>query len=309
MLGCLLVLWPWIMDMDTFQIQEEHLLWAFFPSIILALAFGEIKQLLSKLQFKLDPAKGYPEAVTATFNELIPLIGLCMISIVLTSITTDWIFFLHHIGEVVTRFLSSLPGMLLIVCATCFFWMFGVHGANLIGLIARPFWLYMILADADALLHKQAIPYLAPESFFQWFVWIGGSGCTIGLVICMRYLARSAHLKSLGKSCVISTCFNINEPVIFGTPIALNPVLMIPFLLAPLGCCILAYMAIETGFMNAPIFIAPWVLPGPFGALWASGDLNALCMSIILIVLSTLVYVPFFLYQDHKFKKQEENKT
>ena len=98
------------------------------------------------------------------------------------------------------------------------------------------------------------------EAFWTFFIVIGGSGATMGLVIC--YLrSRSAHLRSIGRLSVVPSFFNINEPVIFGTPIVMNPVFFIPFLLAPMVNAVLAWAAMKLDLIGRVISVVPWTAP------------------------------------------------
>ncbi|MFP3361699.1 PTS transporter subunit EIIC, partial [Planococcus sp. SIMBA_143] len=72
-----------------------------------------------------------------------------------------------------------------------FFWSFGIHGVSVVGTVARPLWEVFLVNNADAVASGGAIPHIAPETFYQWFIWIGGSGATLGLVLAMVFFSRS----------------------------------------------------------------------------------------------------------------------
>ena len=232
-----------------------------------------------------------------------------IITIFANLISVNWITPISNILTIVMNFIGSYLGMVLIVVITCLFWILGIHGVAVIGTLIRPFWFQMIFLNAFAQINGFACPYIANEIFYQWFIWVGGSGCTIGLVLLMRYLSKSSHLKDIGKSTFISSLFNINEGVIFGTPISCNKDIMIPFLIAPLISGTVGWFAMNSGLVNAPFILVPWVLPAPIGAFISTGgDISAIILCAIQIIISVIVYYPFFKSYDNKLFCEENKK-
>lgn len=132
------------------------------------------------------------------------------------------------------------------------------------------FWLTNLGMNQQALAQGAPLPHIFMEAFWTFFIVVGGSGATMGLVFC--YLrSRSAHLRSIGRLSVVPSLFNINEPVIFGTPIVMNPVFFIPFLLAPMVNAVLARAAMKLDLIGRVISVVPWTAPAPIGGArrWA----------------------------------------
>ena len=203
---------------------------------------------------------------------------------------------------------DTLPSVLLLTFLDSFFWCFGIHGSSVVGSLTRPVWLMLLEQNSNAFAAGAAIPNIAPEPFYQWFIYIGGSGTTIGLAILLLLRSRSQYGKTLGKVAFVPALFNINEPMIFGCPIILNPVLLIPFVLNPIICAVIAWIATELGLVNRVVASVPWTLPGPIGAFLATnGDIRALILNVLLIILSILIYLPFFNKYDADLKKQEDS--
>lgn len=147
---------------------------------------------------------------------------------------------------------------------------------------------------------------MAPETFFQWFIWIGGAGATLGLVLCMLFFAKTKYTKTLGRTVLVPGLFNINEPVIFGMPIVLNPTLIIPFVIVPLVTATLSYFATVLGFVNPTYIMVPWTLPAPIGAYLATGgDWRAIILVLVNIAISFMIYLPFFKMYEQKLMQQE----
>lgn len=188
-----------------------------------------------------------------------------------------------------------------------FFWFFGIHGASIVGSLARSLWLVLLEANANAAAAGTELPAISAEPFYQWFIWIGGGGCTIDLALLLVMVCKSKYLKDLGKIGVIPAIFNINEPLIFGAPIVLNLTLAIPFVITPLVCAVIAWVVTELGIVSRVIVTAPWTFPGPIDAFLATGgDWRAIVLSFILIAISIVIYYPFVKIYDRSFLSKEK---
>ena len=139
---------------------------------------------------------------------------------------------------------------------------------------------------------------------------MGGSGATLGLAFLFIMFAKSSYGKTLGKTAFIPSIFNINEPMIFGAPIVLNPMLIIPFIIVPVVNTLIAWFAFSLGWVNRVVATAPWPLPGPIGAFLATGsDWRGALLNVIIIVLSVLIYYPFFKMYDKQLLAEESEST
>lgn len=277
---------------------QQNPLTCFFPVLILSLGLAELYIQISKHTLSFH---NIPSAVSEYLTNLLPIMFTALAGILILCLGVDWMLMIHQILLFITSCFNSLIMVLLIIAGTCFFWMFGIHGVSVIATIARPFWFYMLLANGQSAISNQPIPYIGSEGFFQWFVWIGGSGATIGLVFYMKFFAKSKALKSLGKETFVSSFFNINEPVVFGTPIVMNPCMMVPFLLVPIISGTINYLLIVSGIAPSPILLAPWVFPAPFGALLACAcNIYALLPVLITFIVSCVIYFLFGTWYDRK---------
>ena len=187
---------------------------------------------------------------------------------------------------------------------------FGIHGWSIVGSLARPLWLTLLEANTTAFAASQTVQHIGAEPFYQWFIMIGGAGSTIGLSILFFFCSKSSYAKTLGKTAFVPAIFNINEPMIFGAPIVLNPMLIIPFVLCPIINACIAWVVTSLGWVNAVVASSPWTLPGPIGAYLACGaDFRAALLNIALIVLSVIIYYPFFVMYDKKLVTEENEKN
>lgn len=278
-----------------------------FVGIITSILAVEIYRITDKSKFKITMPDQVPPAVARSFETLTPtLIVILGISTLTYFIGFDWHSTVSKVVSPLVSAADSLPSMLLLIFLVTFFWSFGIHGVSIVGSLARPLWLQLLDGNTAAMAAGKELPNIAAEPFYQWFIWIGGSGCTIGLALLLAFSTKSQFASKLGKATLAPAIFNINEPLIFGTPIVLNPILIIPFILTPMVTGTIAWFATQFGLVNRVIFTAPWTLPGPIGAYLATGgDWRAAVLNILLIIVSVFIYYPFVkIYDNNELEKE-----
>ncbi|WP_321834575.1 PTS sugar transporter subunit IIC [Clostridium butyricum] len=276
-----------------------------FVSILMAIFAVEIYRFCKEKNLTIKMPKEVPTSVANSFAVLIPATLIIIpIWIIRDLLNFDIQEFILNIFKPLVTAGNSLPGIVVPILLITLLWGCGIHGDSVVGTVARPIWLAMLDANVAAQAAGQPVPNIAPEPFFQWFVWIGGSGATIGLVLLML-VSKSRYLKDIGKACLIPGICNINEPVIFGAPIMLNPLLIIPFILGPVVCGIISYFAMVLNLVAKPVVLAPWTLPAPIGAYLATGgDWRAIILVLINIAIVTVIYFPFFKAYEKKLIKE-----
>ncbi|MFZ6624936.1 PTS sugar transporter subunit IIC [Vagococcus fluvialis] len=279
-----------------------------FVGIITAIIAVEIYRMTDKSKFKITMPEQVPPAVARSFEALTPtLIVILGMATITYYIGFDWHTAVAKLVAPLVTAADSLPSVLLLIFMITFFWVFGIHGVSIVGSLARPVWLQLLEGNTTAQAAGEALPHIAAEPFFQWFIWVGGSGATIGLAILLAFTAKSEYGSKLGKAIITPSIFNINEPVIFGVPIVLNPIMMIPFVVTPMIMATIAWFATSLGFVNPVTITAPWTLPGPIGAYLATGgDWRAAVLNVILILVSVICYYPFVKVYDRKELEKEQ---
>lgn len=278
-----------------------------FVGIIVSIFAVEVLRFTTVKNFRIKMPEQVPASVARSFEALTPTTIVILVMATITYfLGFDWHAAVSKVVSPLVSATDTLPSVLILVLLVTFFWSFGIHGVSIVGSIARPLWLQILDGNTSAQAAGQALPGIAAEPFYQWFIWIGGSGCTIGLVILLATIAKSSYGKTLGKSTLIPGIFNINEPIIFGAPIVLNPVLIVPFILTPMITATLAWFATTMGLVNAVTVTAPWTLPGPIGAFLATGgDWRASVLNVVCIIISIVVYYPFVKMYDNKLLQDE----
>lgn len=278
-----------------------------FVAIITSIIGVEIYRLINKSKFKITMPDAVPTSVARSFEALTPAAVIVVVMAVVTYfLGFDWHGFVAKLVAPLVSATDTLPSVIILIFLITFFWSFGIHGVSIIGSLARPLWIQLLDANTAAYAAGQTVPGIAAEPFFQWFIWVGGSGATIGLAILLAFRAKSAYAKSLGKATIVPAIFNINEPIIFGAPIVLNPILIIPFVVAPIIMGTVSWFAMSADLVSKVVVTAPWTLPGPIGAYLATGgDWRASVLNIICIIISIVVYYPFVKMYDKKLLQEE----
>lgn len=155
------------------------------------------------------------------------------------------------------RVVQSLPGILLLMFVAQLFWVIGIHGNQMIKPIREPLLLGAITVNMSAFEQGKEVPNIITMPFWDVYMSIGGSGLTIGLLIAVMIATRRKEMKEIAKLSIGPGLFNINEPVIFGMPIMLNPILAIPFIITPLVTGSIGYFATLTGFAGKAVVMVP----------------------------------------------------
>lgn len=270
-----------------------------FTAIIVAIVISEICRVLHQHNIGIRLPEQVPENIRKSFNQLIPmaLILLLLFPVSLGVQAFSGMLIPEAIMALFSPLLSasdSLPAVILAVVLCHVLWFAGIHGASIVGGFFQAFWLTNIGLNQINMANGLAPDRIFVEPFWAFFVLMGGSGATIGLVL-LYLRSKSAHLRSIGKISLVPAIFNINEPVIFGSPIVMNTLFFIPFIVSPMVNGLLGWYAIKYGLVEYIISVVPWTAPAPVGAAWAAGwDINAGLLAILLIFTSIVIYYPFF---------------
>ncbi|AEH52469.1 PTS cellobiose transporter subunit IIC [Heyndrickxia coagulans] len=272
-----------------------------FVAILIGLISAEIFRFFVQKNFTIKMPEGVPVAVEKSFAALIPgfmvilvwslvylLLGLAGVDNIHTLLT-------GILGKPLGALGSSLWGTLIIIALNSLFWFVGIHGANTINPVIQPIWLQNTDANRIAFQTGHALPHIVTNEFMLNFVWMGGGGTTIGLVICLWLFARSKNNKAMGSLSVAPGVFNINEPVLFGLPVVLNFKLLIPFVLTPMITAVITYFSMATGLVAKPAgIVVPWTMPPVIsGYLATGGKISGAVIQLITLALSVGIYYPF----------------
>lgn len=280
-----------------------------FTAIIVGLLTVEITRFLKAKNITIKMPEGVPPAVSSSFDALIPLAinvlffyfislmiqgisGMIIPQAIMTALTPA------------TKAIDSLPAIFIFSTIAQLFWFTGIHGAALMGAVLDPFKLANVAANAEQYLAGQPLTHIFTDTFWAYYIVLGGSGATLGLTL-LYLRSKSKQLNGIGKVALLPALFNINEPVIFGTPMVLNPIMFIPFVFVQGINGAIAYLAVKVGLVRASFAAVPWTTPAPIGAFLATLDWRAVVLVLVLLVIDIVLYYPFFKIYENQLAKNE----
>jgi len=282
-----------------------------FLSIVTTLLVVKFFSIFIKHNWRIKMPDSVPEMVSNSFTAMLPGGVMMIIAVTIRILFTLTSFetlpnFVETIFQLpLLRVGSSYGATIISQLLTAIIFTFGLHGPSIINTVMQPIWLTLTAENQAAFQAGKELPHIMNLQFDANYIKLGGVGATIGLAILCCYFARSHQMKTLGKLAIVPSIFNINEPLIFGIPIVLNPILMIPFISSTIIFTSLTWFITSIGwlpiangtnipFTTPPIF-AGFIISGWQGALW----------NFIEIILSVLLYYPFFKVIDRDTQKNE----
>ncbi|MGL5254650.1 MAG: PTS sugar transporter subunit IIC [Brevinema sp.] len=287
-----------------------------FVILVTAIVSTEIYRKIIQKRIVITLPDMVPPNVSNSFINIVPMfMVLLTMSIVRLLINFTPFDTIHHlVNAVITKpllgFGSNIFGYSFLIFITNLFWTIGVHGPNAIQPILVP--IEQVFLDANRLAAQTGspLPYIISGTVWrEIFLNIGGSGGTLAFAIMCLTMGKSEQVKKIGKLSLLPAIFQINEPIIFGIPIVLNPIMMLPFLVAPVVNCFVAYFAIASGLVaRLPGIAVPWTMPTLVnGYLASGGKISVVILQLVLFLISAVIYFPFFKMIDNQAYKQEQN--
>lgn len=282
-----------------------------FTAILVALGSVEITRLCRKYNLVIKMPEVIPPFLGESFSALIPLllnIGLFYgINIVLSMIdpalsipTAVMAILSAPLGAI-----NSVPGMLFICTFAALLWCCGVHGTMIIYPLVIPLMIEAFSSNAAAVAAGQKAVFY-PVFLFACLSTVGGGGNTLGFVITCLMKAKSQQLKAIGKASIIPGIFNVNEPVVFGTPIVFNPIMMIPYVGGTLILGIIIWISYMIGFQDPGYILILSVLPIGIAGFMPAMSLKNAFFQILMIPVMALVWYPFFKIYDKQLYEREQ---
>ena len=285
-------------------------------AIIVGLLVGWSYSWFMKKGFTIKLPEQVPANVAASFTALIPGAAIVTVATAIYGIfklcfNTTMVEWIYATIQTPLQHATDGPlGVVVVAFLPVFLWFFGVHGATIVGGIMTPL---LLANNADNLaLYKAGKltlengAHIVTQAFMDQFITVTGSGMTIGLVIFMLVRAKSVQMKTLGKLEIVPALFNINEPILFGLPLVLNPLLAIPFILTPLVSGFATYAVIAMGII--PPFngmYVPWTTPAIVSGLIVGGWQGALWQAVM-FVMTGFMYYPFARKYDKVLLAEEQ---
>lgn len=286
-----------------------------FVGIFVAMISTEIFRWFVVRNIMIKMPDSVPPNVSKAFSSIIP--GLAVTVFWLIALMIFKAFGVNNVHDLIANIVgsvlgvlgNSLIGIVFVIFVQCFFWMFGIHGAQVTAPIIEPLLLQNSDLNRVAYQAGQELPNIITYEFLYNFVFTGGAGCLFALALLLFFKSKSKENKALGKMSLAPVSFQIAEPVLFGNPIIMNLKMVIPFILAPVTTAIITYFAMDLGFVPKPIgAVIPWTTPPVIaGYLATGGAISGAIIQIITISINVLIYYPFFKMDDRDKFLREEN--
>jgi PTS system cellobiose-specific IIC component len=222
--------------------------------------------------------------------------GLLAAGISLTAALDTAIAPLGNLGD-------SLTALLVITLVETLLWTIGIHGPALLAPVVLPVYISLQLQNTEALARHDPLPHIVTVSMFL-FVFPGGAGATLPLVL-LLLRSRVKRIRTVAFATLLPSLANANEPLMFGLPLVLNPVLGIPFVVAPLVLAVVSYYAMVLGLVARPAYYIPSTIPLPFGAFLATKDWRSIVLMFVNVGLAAAIYAPFVaVYERHERERE-----
>ncbi|WP_073507908.1 PTS sugar transporter subunit IIC [Streptobacillus notomytis] len=274
-----------------------------FPAMIIGFFSTVIYSKLMIRKITINLPDSVPPAVNKAFASIIPGVIAIYASATLSYFVTT--FTGQSLNDLIARYIQTpLLGLsqgafsvILLAFLVQLFWFFGLHGHNVLAPFLDGIYQPALLANAEHIAKGgtvDTLPYLWTRGSFDAYLQMGGSGITIALIIAIFLFSKRDEHKAVAKLGLPMGIFNINEPMIFGMPIVLNPLYLIPFLSVSTICAIIAYTTTVLGIIP-PVFVqVPWILPPGIYAFFATGgSIAAALVSLFNVFVAFVIWTPF----------------
>ena len=283
-----------------------------FVAMVIGVVTVKIFHFFVKRDILVKMPDGVPPEVIKSFEALIPGTVILATALLLrvgmehTSYGTIHDFVYKMLALPLRALGTSYIGSILTVFAISILWSVGINSGSMVNGFVRPFWLENQAENIAALQAGQPLPHVITEQFFD-MIFMGGAGATLSLLLAIVIFAKSKHIKSVGAIGIVPGIFNINEPVLFGLPIILNPIMLIPFNIVPIVMVTTQYIAMNIGLVSKPLGVAfPWPTPAVISGFITVGDFSGALIQIANLIIGAMIYLPFLRIIDKASKKEED---
>lgn len=282
-----------------------------FVGMIVAFLAVHIYSYAEKKGWIIKMPEGVPPTVVSSFAALIPA-GLVILVFFIINILfsfTPYKSAFNFVFEMLQVPLLSLGNTVWAMAIAYLFlhafWFVGVNGGSVVGAVYNPILQTLAAQNLEAFKMDAPLPNIISQQFQDLFATFGGAGSTLSLLIAMLLFCRSKRIKQLGKLSFVPGIFGINEPIIFGLPIVLNPVILIPFVCVPLFNIFVSYFVMKIGLVPYPSGVPiTWTTPVLISGFLSTGWQGAV-LQLVLLIAGVFIYMPFIKLMDKQFIKEE----
>lgn len=263
-------------------------------AILVGVVAVEVQALLARRGLVIRMPEGVPRIIYESFAALVPLTVLVAGFWILRFVLgIDLAGLVAGIFRPLVFALDTLPGIVTFAFLVTLLWSVGINGDNALDPIVGPFFLQYLAANVEAWERGGELPHPTALGFFTTFVNVGGTGATLALALVLLNSRNPAH-RRVSRLSLPAQVFQINEPLFFGLPIVLNPILMVPYVVNAVMLSAATFLLMEWGLVGRPVVGIPWTTPPIVGHYLATGgDWRAAAWGGVSILLAMAVYWPF----------------
>lgn len=286
-----------------------------FVGILVAIVSGELYKRIVLKGWTIKMPDSVPPAVSRSFSALIPAfltLTIFLVVRILFSLTPfgnihDFIF--KTIQTPMMKLGGGLPATIFAIIMIQLLWFFGLHGQVIVNSVLDPVWNTLSLENFEAFQAGKELPNIITKQFMETYtVGLGGTGMTLAVAFALLFVVKSRQLKELGKLAGPAAIFNVNEPIIFGLPIVMNPMIFIPWMLSPVVVVIFTYIMMSIGVVPIPTGVTvPWTVPIFFSGSLATNSIIGGVIQIINFCIVFIIWLPFIKILDKQAIQAEEN--
>lgn len=299
---CFLCLTPFVGDATIGEYVTTYYLGAagMFTAFISALLSVECMRFL--LSFKaliIKMPESVPTGIARSFNSIIP-VALTVIIFAVVRIATDAMgaplndLIFNWIQTPFTAIVSSPIGLVIIYVLYMLLWGFGIHSAYIFNPILESIYLANLATNVNAINAGQAATEVITKPFLDSVAFMGGAGNMLALVIAIFLVSKRNDYKVIARLGSVPSLFNISEPLMFGLPVVMNPILIIPMIGTTLAGLGIGVFATQVGLMAHTYVAIPWTTPPVISAILATGgDIMSGVVALVILVVSVIIYIPF----------------
>lgn len=275
-----------------------------FTAVLMSILAVQLYKTCIKRRWVVKMPDAVPEGVSRSFSALISAAVVAIVVLIINGVFVALGTDIYNVVAIPFGFVKNIAnswiGIVVIYLLVHALWIVGIHGANIVMGLVTP----ILLANMAENANGAQIAYAG--EFTNSYVTMGGSGAMLLACVWLAFAARSSQLKMLGRAAMGPAIFNINEPLIFGLPVVYNPILALPFMIAPIVAATIGYWSIKLGFAAVSIMQTPWQTPIGLGAYVGSGgSIGALITALLCAVASFIIWYPFLKMYDNQLLKEE----
>ncbi|AMX83481.1 oligo-beta-mannoside permease IIC protein [Geobacillus subterraneus] len=292
-----------------------------FLGMMTAFIAGEIYRKVVQKNITIKMPAGVPPAVAKSFAALIPAVVTLTFFLVVNIIVTQ--IFKTNMHDVIYNAVQAplvglgsgiIPTLIAIFVAQIL-WFFGLHGQIIINSVMDPIWNTLSLENLNAYTQTGEVPHIVSKQFIEIYtVGMGGTGMTLAVIFAILLFMKSKQMKQVAKLGLGPGIFNVNEPIIFGLPVVMNPLVIVPWILAPMIVTLVTYLAMSSGLVPPPNGVAvPWTVPIFINGIMATNSLAGGLLQLVNFLIVLVIWFPFLKFIDRmnlqKEKEEEQDST